>query len=296
MRSEMRRKKGAKRALLGVHGEMDAAPERAQVERVARGSRGSAARSPAAVTDSKALRRGTWADAMGIMLAEALADKEGTSIGAVGAPRYGKTTLMQGLVETVMACGLAERVLVHDVKRAGKPQYEGAPCAGIADYIARGEGLERQPVVVWNGPDWVNQPTLNDVCEVAMALHSEGHGVLVVADEIYGATDGYQHFQEQEIEGRLTALFPRFLREGGSQRISTAWTTQIPQELPTACKVLTRCVAQFHLESLAADAATEKFRLDADGPRVLRTLARGEFVLFCQGREWDRTIYGPKMG
>lgn len=298
MRSPLRRRENEERSVLAVQPKMGRKQERGKAAGVSTPAERFTPRAPSPLvrTMSKTLRRATWADALALMLDPSLADGEGTSIGAVGAPRFGKTTLMQRFVDAALTRGLCERVLIHDTKKPGKQQYEGIPCASVEEYIAGEERYTVAPVVVLNGPDWQSQPTLNDACEIALALHAEGQGVLVVSDEVYGATNGYGQFSESEIEGRSVAMFPRFIREGTSQRISSAWTTQIPQELPTACKVLTRAVAQFHLESLAADAATEKFRLDADGPQVLRSLARGEFVLFCQGQDWNRTIYGPDMG
>lgn len=236
------------------------------------------------------LKRGTRAQAFAIVFEDALADGEGFTFGCVGAPRYGKTHLLKEVLDQARTKGIVERAFIHDTKKPGVPQYDGAICSGVEQFVADGGRFDAELVVVFNGPDFLVQPSVQDVCDVALASKQEGFAVAVVADEVYKATNGFGQFLEPA-EG--PALFPLFLREGTSQRISTLWTTQIPQELPTACKVLTRCVAQFHLESLAADAATEKFRLDKDGPAVLRSLQRGEFVLFCQGREWDRTIYGP---
>ena len=88
---------------------------------------------------------------------------------------------------------------------------------------------------------------------------------------------------------------PLIIREGGAQRISHTWGTQVPQQLPTECPVPTRSVACFHLEGLAADAVCDHFRLGDEAPEVLRGLERGEFLLFCQGRDWDRTIDGAGL-
>lgn len=231
------------------------------------------------------------------MLAGAVEDGEGTALGCVGAPRFGKTDLLTGrpeapgLIDAMLTKGICDVVLIHDVKRAGQPQYDGVPCAGLAELMASPERYNTDRIV-FNSTDWKAQPSLNEVCEVAMAAKDEGQSPLVVSDEVYNATNGYGGFLVED--GQKEALFARFLREGVSQRISTAWTTQNPQELPTVCKTLTRAVAQFHLENLAADAASDKFRLDEDGPRVLRQLQRGEFVVYVTGRDWNRTIYGPK--
>lgn len=299
---QMRRAKGKQRPVLGVQRAMASKKERgkaASAEKPAGRAETRTATRPPSIEErvqAGTIKRGTRAQAIEIILADAVADGEGFSFGAVGSPRYGKTHFLKAVLDAARTKGICERVLVHDTKKAGAPQYDGAPCASLDAFIASGARYDVEPVVVFNGPDWMHQPTVQEVCEVGVAVHDEGFAVAVVADEVLKATDGFQGWLKgaDGADGRpAPALFPLFMREGGSQRISTLWTTQIPQELPRTCQVLTRAVAQFHLESLAADAATEKFRLDADGPRVLRTLRRGEFVLFCQGQEWNRTIYGP---
>jgi len=260
-----------------------------------RASVGSA--TPLVRTESRTIQRAPRSRAIEIILADALADGEGFTFGAVGSPRFGKTYFTKELLTVAATKGLADYVLIHDVKKPGVLQYEGAPCASLDEFLGSGERYATERAIVFNGQDWRRQPTLQEVCEVALAVHEVakegGEGLVVVADEVFKGTNGFAQFTPgPKVNGEPSpALFPLFLREGTSQKISTCWTTQIPQQLPTECKVLTRCVAQFHLESLAADAASDKFRLDADGPAVLRTLQRGEFVLFCQGREWDRTIY-----
>lgn len=288
MQSKLRRKQKSRRPVLGLPPAVAKAKTRPVRKRPPGPAQGAA---PRAAEETRALAHASTSRALEIFFEDAIADGEGFSVGCVGAPRFGKSYLLNQVIDAARTKGLADVVLIHDVKKAGKPQYEGAVCAGLDDFAANGERYANERVIVFNSTDWMRQPTLDEVCEVAMAIHDDGMSVLVVADEVYKGTNGFG----QWLPGRddKPALFPLFLREGTSQRISTAWTTQIPQELPTACKVLTRAVAQFHLESLAADAATEKFRLDADGPQVLRGLQRGEFVLYCQGREWDRTIYGP---
>ena len=269
---------------------MEKLQERRKIQRTAGASPRSAPR-PSALAP---IRRGTRAQAVEKILADALADGEGFSFGAVGSPRYGKTHFLAAVLEAARERGLVEVALIHDTKRPGQPQYPGVICAGVDDFIVRADELATAPAIVLNSESWLSQPSPQEACEMALAIREESRAkVAVVLDEVYKATDGFGNWQKSEVNGRDLALFPLFLREGTSQNISTLWTTQIPQELPTACKVLTRAVAQFHLESLAADAATEKFRLDADGPAILRALVRGEFVLFCQGSEWDRTIYGP---
>lgn len=227
---------------------------------------------------------------------DTVADGGGAAIGACGAPQYGKTTLLKRVLDAMRAQGICQAVVIHDVKKAGIPQYEGAPCASLAEFMGSGDAYATESTIVFNGPDWRNPIPLQDVCEVGIAVHEGGTRVAVVADEIFKGTNGRGDFlkgPKGENNVEAPALFPLLMREGTSQGISTLWTTQIPQQLPTECKVLTQSVALFHLENLSADAACDKFRLDEHGRDVLESLQRGEFVIYRTGRNWDRTIYGP---
>ena len=253
-----------------------------------------APRAPLVITDSKTILRGTHAQAVSLMLEAGEAEDEGVILGAVGIPRMGKTYLAVELLEAIRARGIADRVLVHDVKKT-EPQYEGAPCANQLAFEDAAESYDAEPIIVFHAADWLHRPSLQEVCEVAKALAEEQERVLVIADEVFKGTNGHQDWLKppKGPAGESPALFPLFMREGSSQHVSTLWTTQIPQQLPVECQVLTQAVAQFHLENLAADAATEKFRVGKDGPQILRSLGRGEFILYLQSRDWDRTIYGP---
>ena len=246
------------------------------------------------LTDSKTLARAPQSRAIELMLEESIRESMGFCVGAVGIPTYGKTYLMQKLLARSYEQGLWEIALIHDVKKA-VPQYEGAPCASASAFLENAEAYENETSIVFHAATWDQKPPLQDVCEVGRAIAEGGKRIVVAADEVYKGTNGHQDWLKgPPVDGvPQPALYPLFMREGTSQYISTPWTTQIPQQLPVECQSLSTAVAQFHLENLAADAATDKFRLDKDGPRVLRALQRGEFVLYLQGRDWDRTIYGP---
>ena len=247
-------------------------------------------------TDSKTLIRLPHGEALKIVFANALADGEGESSGAVGSMRFGKTYWLQEVLQEGFANGTWSRAFVHDVKKID-PQYEGKVCAGVDDYLARSAEFEAERVTVFHHPDFRLRPSLQDVCDVALLNAESGESVVVVADEVYKGTNGYGNWLQGPVElntGKpAPALFPLFVREGTSQKISDLWSTQIPQQLPTELKVLSRTIAQFHLEGLAAEAACDHFRLTGKGEELLASLGRGEFVLFCQNQNWNRTVYVP---
>lgn len=239
------------------------------------------------------LKHLTHRDAIEIILDDAIRDNEGTGLGCVGSPRYGKTFFLQRVHAAMLDRGVADIVFVHDAK-AAVPQFDGVVVRDLADFQRYSATLAPNvspSVVVFHHPNMFSRPSLQDVAQVAAAAAESRFRVCVCADEVVKGTNGSRDW-EKPGNGR-PALYPLIIREGGAQRISHTWGTQVPQQLPTECRVLTRSVACFHLEGLAADAACYHFRLGDEAPEVLRGLERGEFLLFCQGRDWDRTIYGP---
>ncbi len=239
------------------------------------------------------LKRQPQAAAIEVILEDAVRDNEGTGLGCVGSPRYGKTYFLQRVHQAMLDRGVADLIFIHDAKAAA-PQFEGVVVRNLADFQRYSATLAPNvspSVVVFHHPDMFSRPTLQDVAQVAAAAAASRFKVCICADEVVKGTNGSRDW-EKPGNGR-PALYPLIIREGGAQRISHTWGTQVPQQLPTECRVLTRSVACFHLEGLAADAACDHFRLGDEAPEVLRGLERGEFLLFCQGRDWDRTIYGP---
>ena len=237
------------------------------------------------------LRRSSSAAALRLCLEDAIQDREGTGVGTVGSPRYGKTYFLRRVHAAMLARGVADLVVIHDAK-AAEPQFEGMVVKSLADFVSRAgaQGGVWPPTVVFHHANLLERPTVQEAASVAVAACEVGHKPCGCADEVVKATNGRQDWLKPD-EG--PCFYPLIIREGGAQRISHTWGTQVPQQLPTECKVLTRTVAIFHCEGLAADAASEHFRLGSDGTDVLYRLERGQFVLFCQGRDWDRTIYGP---
>lgn len=250
-----------------------------------------ASQATAVVMPSKALLRAPRARALEIICETAIRDDEGFRTGALGLPRFGKTYHLEDLISKALALGLVDRAFIHDVKKA-EVQYQGAVASDAQEWAGNIDQYTTDQIVVFHASYPDPRPSVQEVCTVARAVASEGESVLVVVDELYKATTGGRAWLKGPDDE--PALIAEFLREGSSQRISTAWTTQIPQSLPTEALVLTETCALFHLEGLAATYVTEAYRLEPAAALQLSLLERGEFLLFNANRAWDRTIYGPK--
>lgn len=232
----------------------------------------------------KSIRRGTRAQALEIIFRTALEENEGFRHGVLGKPRQGKTYHMQEVVERAIELGIADWGLVHDVKKP-EPQYAGAVRASVADFKLRPLRGPDGPVAVFHANEWEPKETVENVslCALEMGRHREK--TVVVIDELY-----------QGLKSRMTWAGPSYgeiLREGSSKGISSAWTTQIPQALPTDALDLSETMALFAMLGRSRSYAADAYELPREGAAALKSLQRGEFLL-ATGDDWDRTIYGPK--
>jgi len=236
--------------------------------------------------------RGTRAEALDLVFETAERDGEGIRHGALGMPRVGKTFHLKDVVDQVHERGIVSVSLIHDVKRA-EPQYEGLVRSSPADLTARPPGEEDAPVIVFHpGAGELEVVSVEEVAQFGRKLGHQGTPTLVLIDELYAALKGRQTWDTEAGQKRSTTAW--LFREGSSQRISVAWTTQVPQSLPTEAIDLSETVALFHLEGRSASYAAEAFRLPPEAVALLSKLDRGEFLLFSAHRGWDGKIYGPK--
>ncbi len=228
--------------------------------------------------------RGTRAEALEIIFATATEDKEGFRHGALGAPRMGKTYHLKEVVTEGLDRGLCELALIHDCKRLDV-QYEGNVRADLADLAAKPLGPDDEPIVIFHGdPARDIMCSVEDVAAYGLRNGRAGGSTLVLIDELYQGMKARQTWEGPS--------FARILREGSSQRVSSAWTTQIPQSLPTEALDLTETVALFHLQRRSLRYAAQMMDLEPEAVDVIARLERGEFILITADG-WDGKVYGP---
>lgn len=234
---------------------------------------------------SAARRRGTRADALEIIFATAVEEKEGFRTGALGAPRFGKTYHLKEVADEAVARGLCELELIHDCKRLDV-QYEGVVRADVTDLAAHPLAPDDTPVIVFHGNPAINvKASVEDVAELGLRLGRGGTSCLVLVDELYHGLKGGQTWSGPS--------FAEIMREGSSQRVSSAWTTQIPQALPREPMDCSETIAIFHLAGRSLSYAVDKLGLPPEAAPVIKNLQRGEFVLWTAFEDWDGVIYGP---
>jgi len=269
----------AKRPLPEVQPDLADPPEREEVAQVVPPAEKRLGGAPAS-------GRGTRAQALEIIFASATELDEGFRTSALGTPRYGKTYHLQEVAEEALTRGLVEVVFIHDTKRADV-QYRGAVRRNVADLVARPLRPNEPPIVVFHpDPATAEKCTVEEIAALGLRHGRNGGSVLVLADELYKGLKGRQTW-----EGRS---FAEALREGSSIRVSSAFTTQVPQSLPTEALDLTETTAVFMLQGRSLSYAIDTFRLPPEAADVIKNLQRGEFILVTNVGDWDGVIYGPK--
>lgn len=233
---------------------------------------------------TRGIPRRSRAEALEIIFATAVEDKEGFRHLALGAPRVGKTYHLKEVISEALALGLAELALIHDCKRL-EVQYDGNVRADLADLAARPLGPEDEPVVVFHGDPARNiKCSVEDVAAYGLRNGRAGGATIVEVDELYHALKSRQTWEGPS--------FAEILREGSSQRVSSAATTQIPQALPTEVMDLMETTALFRMKRRSLRYAAQMYELEPEAVRVVGGLDRGEFILITDDG-WDGYIYGP---
>ncbi|MFL5310766.1 MAG: hypothetical protein ACJ79H_09980, partial [Myxococcales bacterium] len=82
-----------------------------------------------------------------------------------------------------------------------------------------------------------------------------------------------------------------FSAQGRALGACLTWTVQQPKRCPDEIFDQSTTVAFHHLDARSSNYLGNTLLLDDDLVRVLPLLARGEFVLWQQGLEWNHRVY-----
>lgn len=229
--------------------------------------------------------RGSRADALDLIFQTATEENEGFRHGVLGTPRYGKTYHLKEVVAESQARGISDLALIHDCKRLDV-QYEGNVRADTEDLAARPLKADDEPVIVFHGdPMQGKKCSVESVASLGLRQGRQGTATVVLVDELYHGLKARQTWEGPS--------FAEVLREGSSQRVSSAWTTQIPQALPTEALDCTETIALFRLKGRSLRYAIDKLDLPPEAQEIVRRLDKGEFILLTSIDDWDGIVYGP---
>jgi len=229
-------------------------------------------------------KKGTRAAALDLIFRPLEEHGEGFRHGALGAPGYGKTYHQRAVIEAALDRDLVDLVLTHDVK-GREAEFDGLELVTAAAAPAPA-AAEHHRHLVYRGD------VLNDVeCpaeEVALLgkrlLQKEQLRVLLNVGELDNClTDGGRSWRAPTVRW--------FSSQGRQLRGCLTWTNQQPKRCPDEIFDQSTTIAFLHLDARSSNYLGNTLLLDADLVDVLPKLARGEFVLWVPGLEWDHLVY-----
>lgn len=255
---------------------------RSQVPQLAAGATGRD------VEGAARIKRASRADALEIIFATAVLEKEGFRHGVLGIPRRGKTYHLKEVTTEALERGICDWVFIHDCKRA-EVQYDGNVRADVADLASRPLAPEDEPIVVFHGDPGNGVRADVEECSAFALRHGRaGNPTLMEVDEL---THGLKSPRTWAVPN---SSYGEIIREGSSQKVSSAWTTQFPQWVPSECLDFSETIAIFQLNGRSLSYIVEMLRLPPEAEAVIKNLKKGEFILYTMHGDWDETVYGPR--
>jgi len=208
---------------------------------------------------------------------------DGFRHGALGAPGYGKTFHMNVVVDQALRRGLVDVVLTHDVK-GRDPEFSGHSYINVA--ATTPAELEQHRHVIYRGDvrNDVDCPA-DDVALLGKRLLQRGDlRVLLNIGELDNClTDGGRSWEAPTVRW--------FSSQGRKLRGCLTWTNQQPKRCPDEIFDQSTTIAFLHLDARSSNYLGNTLLLDPQMVAVLPMLARGEFVLWVPGLEWNGLIY-----
>ena len=207
---------------------------------------------------------------------------DGFRHGAIGAPGFGKTYATRIVIDEALGHGLVDVALTHDVK-GSVAEFEGFECKQIAEAAGAGDSAH----LVFRGDPRAELAQLEaeDVAQLGKRLvQREQLRVLLNIGELGNClTDGGRSWRSQ------STLW--FSAQGRALGACMTWTVQQPKRCPDEIFDQSTTIAFHHLDARSANYLGNTLLLDQQMVDVLPQLARGEFVLWQQGLEWNRKVY-----
>jgi hypothetical protein len=208
---------------------------------------------------------------------------DGFRHGALGAPGYGKTFHMNVVVDAALERGLVDVVLTHDVKGA-TPEFSGRCYVRVSE--TSGAELELARHAIYRGDVRTDVDChAEDVALLGKRLAQRGDlRVLLNIGELDNClTDGGRSWEAPTVRW--------FSSQGRQLRGCLTWTNQQPKRCPDEIFDQSTTIAFLHLDARSANYLGNTLLLDEAMVGTLPKLARGEFVLWVPGLEWNGKVY-----
>lgn len=241
------------------------------------------------------LKQGDFREALKIITSSERKN-EGWRHGTIGTTGCGKTTLQRKIINSSSML-----TLIHDDMKL-EAQYPGSvvtkkkPRETGADLLEQVTDDQETQIVFRGDPFTGTMVEVEDVGALTLQLtRVTRKPVRLVIDELDRAvTDGGNRITSQS----LVIAFA----QGRSLGLSVLWSTQSPQRAPVQCIDQSSTIAICRLGPRALLYLDERLRFEKDLLATVPTLSQAnengtcEFVLYEQGKEWNRTIYSITVG
>jgi hypothetical protein len=228
-------------------------------------------------------QKGTSEEALALIF-RPLEQGDGFRHGALGAPGYGKTYHSNVVVDAALKRDLVDLVLTHDVKFA-EPEFEGT-CYPHVSGLTNVAAIEASRHAVFRG-DIRNDVECNaeDVALLGKRLlQREQLRVLLNVGELDNClSDGGRSWRAPTVRW--------FSSQGRALKGCLTWTNQQPKRCPDEIFDQSTTIAFLHLDARSSNYLGNTLLLDEDMVEILPKLARGEFVLWVPGLEWNGKVY-----
>lgn len=226
------------------------------------------------------VRRGRFQDALAI-ITEPERKGEGFRLGALGNTGKGKTFFIRRFVlEHPLLNGIT---IIHDDSKRNA-QYENHQRASycVPNFQAAPDDAR---VVTIRGNAQANEwVEVDSVAGLALTMSRNNINTRLVVDELDRAiTPGGKEFEGTNLRSCFTV--------GRALGLSVLWSTQAPQRAPREVIDQSTAIVLFQIGPRALNYLDDRLMFDGELLDVVPTLQVGEFVIYQQGMEWNRTIY-----
>jgi hypothetical protein len=215
-------------------------------------------------------------------ITDPLRGRKGIRVLFYGITGKGKTHGIADLLEYILDEGLAELVLIHDVKLP-EVQYAGAVIhEATAIYTAEGAPEEYPAVRVLRKRDLDHMPSVETGARVTLESGYKDISTIFVIDEFQRAlTDGGK-FESQSTR--------RIFCEGLGMHASVIAGKQLPQYTPTEATAQST-VVYFGLNSEGANFLLDEKKVSKEMWEIITALTVTQFLVVPQEGDWDGEVY-----
>jgi hypothetical protein len=224
-------------------------------------------------SDRPRTRTGGFEDAIRLITVSE-SRREGWRHGFIGNTGTGKTTATRAFIDAHRAF-----TLIHDDAKLDA-QYPGTVVRKFED------APEDANTITLRGDAFAGTVVeVEDVAELGISIaRATREPVRLVVDELDRAcTRGGRELASPSLRVAFT--------QGRALGVSVLWSTQTPQRAPIEVVDQSSTIGIFQLGPRALNYLDERLCFDAELLAVVPTLNVGEFVIYEQGRPWNRITY-----